>query len=136
MKRRFTKDFKLSILGELDSKKLAEVCRIHDLHPSTVSGWRKDYNANPTEAFKGHGNIWKEEAKLAEKDRLIGQLYAENAFLKKALEKLKQLQVEEKRKWRSLLRGSPPNRFLLSMVVAALILKEELIMLGSVRTRL
>ncbi len=104
IKRQFTKDFKLSILRELESKRLAEVCRTHNLAPSTVSGWRKDYEANPKDAFKGHGMIWKEDAKLAEKDRLIGQLYAENAFLKKALERLKQLQSEEKRKGRSLLR--------------------------------
>jgi len=104
IKKQFTKEFKLSIIRELETKKLAEICRIHNLHPSTVSGWRKDYEANPKEAFKGHGRIWKEDAKLAEKDRLIGQLYAENAFLKKALERLKLLQREERRKGRSLLR--------------------------------
>lgn len=104
IKRQFTKEFKLSTLRELETKKLAEVCRTHNLHASTVSGWRKDYEANPNGAFKGHGRIWKEDAKLAEKNRLIGQLYAENAFLKKALERLKQLQAEEKRKGRSLLR--------------------------------
>jgi len=104
IKRQFTKEFKLSIMRELETAKLAEVCRTHNLHPSTVSGWRKDYEANPKDAFKGHGRIWKEDAILAEKDRLIGQLYAENAFLKKALERLKQLQIEEKRKERSLLR--------------------------------
>ena len=104
IKRQFSKDFKLSILTELETKKLAEVCRVHNLHPSTVSGWRSDYEANPREAFKGHGRLWKENAILAEKDRLIGQLYAENAFLKKALERLKQLQAEEKQRGRSLLR--------------------------------
>lgn len=104
IKRRFTKEFKLSILRELESKKLAEVCRIHDLHPSTVSGWRKDYEANPKEAFKGHGNIWKEDAKIAQYERIIGQQCMEIAFLKKVCERLKQLQAEEKRKGRSLLR--------------------------------
>jgi transposase len=83
IKRQFIREFKLSILNELETKKLAEVCRTHNLAPSTVSGWRTDYDKNPKEAFKGHGKIWKEDAKLAEKDRLIGQLYAENAFLKK-----------------------------------------------------
>ncbi len=104
IKRQFTKEFKLSILNELETKKLAEVCREHNLAPSTVSGWKSDYEKNPKEAFKGHGNIWKEDAKLAEKDRLIGQLYAENAFLKKACEKLKQHLAEEKRKEMSLLK--------------------------------
>lgn len=97
IKRRFSREFKLSILKELETKRLAEVCRAHNIAPSTVSGWRKDYEANPKDAFSGHGNIWKEDAKLAEKDRLIGQLYAENAFLKKVYERLKQRTAEEKR---------------------------------------
>ena len=104
IKRQFSREFKLSILNELETKKLAEVCRAHNIAPSTVCGWRNDYGSNPKEAFKGHGNIWKEDARLAEKDRLIGQLYAENSFLKKVYERLKQLQLEEKRKGRSLLK--------------------------------
>ena len=53
---------------------------------------------NPNEAFKGQGNLWKLEAKLAERERLIGELYAENSFLKKAYEKLKLCLAEERRK--------------------------------------
>lgn len=104
IKRQFNREFKLSILNELETKRLAEICREHNLAPSTVSGWRKDYEANPKEAFKGHGKIWKEDAKIAKYERVIGQQYMEIAFLKKACEKLKQLQVEEKRKGGSLLR--------------------------------
>jgi len=104
IKRQFNKEFKLSILKELETKKLAEVCREHNLAPSTVSGWRKDYEADPKEAFKGHGKIWKEDAKIAKYERVIGQQYMEIAFLKKVCEKLKQLQAEEKRKGRSLLK--------------------------------
>ena len=97
IKRQFSREFKLSILKELETKRLVEVSRAHNIAPSTVSGWRKDYEANPKESFSGQGNIWKEDAKLAEKDRLIGQLYAENAFLKKVYERLKQRIAEEKR---------------------------------------
>lgn len=97
IKRRFSREFKLSVLKELETKRLVEVSRAHNIAPSTVSGWRNDYEDNPKEAFKGHGNIWKEDAVLAEKDRLIGQLYAENAFLKKVYERLKQQMAEEKR---------------------------------------
>ena len=49
------------ILNELEAKKMVVVCREHDLSPSTVSGWKRDYEANPKEAFKGHGRIWKED---------------------------------------------------------------------------
>jgi transposase len=99
-RRSFSREFKLSVLKELETKQLAEVCRAHNLAPSTIYYWRRDYEANPKEAFKGHGNIWKEDAKMAQYERLIGQLYAENAFLKKVYEKLKQVQAEEKRKER------------------------------------
>lgn len=97
VKRQFTRKFKLSVLEELETKKLVEVCRAHNLAPSTVSGWRRDYDKNPREAFKGHGRIWKENAKIAQYERLVGQLYAENAFLKKVYERLKQQQAEERR---------------------------------------
>jgi transposase len=97
VKRQFTRKFKLSVLEELETKKLVEVCRVHNLAPSTVSGWRRDYDKNPREAFKGHGRIWKENAKIAQYERLVGQLYAENAFLKKVYERLKQQQAEERR---------------------------------------
>ncbi|SRR3989338_294644 len=95
-KRQFTREFKLSILKELEIKKMSEVCREHNLAFSTVSGWKNDYNGNPKSAFNGHGNLWKENAKIAKYERLVGQLYAENDFLKKVLEKLKQTLVEER----------------------------------------
>ena len=62
----------------------------------------KEFEVNPNEAFSGNGNIWKFEAKLAEKDRLIGQLYAENALLKKNIDFVTRLKEEEKRKRRSI----------------------------------
>lgn len=96
----FSKEFKLSILKELESKRLVEVCRLHDLHPSTVAGWKRDYASNPKDAFKGSGNLYKEDAKVAQYERLVGQLYAENAFLKKAYEHLKEHQAEERIKRR------------------------------------
>ncbi len=97
IKKQFSREFKLSVLKELEIKRLAEVCRAHNIAPSTVSGWRKDYEKNPKEAFKGHGNVWKENAIIVQHERLIGQLYAENTFLKKVYERLKQQIAEEKR---------------------------------------
>lgn len=97
IKRHFSRDFKLSVLKELETKRLAEVCRAHNIAPSTVSGWRKDYEDNPKEAFNGHGNIWKEDARIAQYERIIGQQCVEIAFLKKVYESLKQQIAEEKR---------------------------------------
>lgn len=97
IKRQFSKEFKLIVLKELETAKLAEVCRTHSLSPATVCGWRKDYETNPKDAFNGHGNIWKEDAKIAQYERLLGQQSLEIAFLKKVYETLKQRIAEEKR---------------------------------------
>lgn len=100
MKQQFTKEFKLSILQELETKRLAEVCRAHNLSSSTVCGWKNCYNQNPKEAFKKQGNVWKDEAVIARYERKIGQQALEIDFLKKACESLKQRLEEERIKKR------------------------------------
>ena len=97
-RRSFTRDFKLSILSELSVKPMVEVCRIHNLHPVMVSGWKKQYQRNPEKAFSGKGNLCKVEAEVAKYERLVGQLYAENEFLKKTIRSLQELQAEEEKR--------------------------------------
>ena len=100
MKRRiFSREFKLSLLQELESKSAAQICREQELHPVLLSSWKRDYEKDPAHAFSGRGNAWKEEAKIARYERLIGQLYAEIALLKKTAALLQQRRAEEKRKW-------------------------------------
>ena len=96
MKRQFTAEFKRTVVMELEAKSLTEVCREHSLHPSTVSSWRRDYETNPQKAFKGHGNLWKPEARIAQLERTIGALYAEKEFLKKTLELVQERQAEDR----------------------------------------
>ena len=98
--RQYTKELKLSILNELETKRLCEVSRENNISASTIRGWVTDYDQNPKEAFKGHGNVWKEDSKIAKYERLLGQSYAEIAFLKKAYEALKQNLADERRKER------------------------------------
>ena len=97
-RRGFTREFKLDILNELNLKSAAQVCKEHSIHPSLLSKWKRDFNQNPFEAFKGNGNIWKEEAKIAQYERLIGQLYAEIDFLKKTTKRMQELKAEEERR--------------------------------------
>lgn len=97
-RRSFTRDFKLSILSELSVKSMAEVCREHNLHPTMVHIWRKEYHKNPEKAFSGKGNLWKPEAEIAKYERLVGKLYAENEFLKKTIRSLQELQAEEEKR--------------------------------------
>lgn len=95
-RRKFTREFKLNVLRQAEQQPLAEVCREHDLHPTLVNRWKQEQQQYPKEAFNGRGNLFKLEAKLAERERLIGQLYAENAFLKKAVGSLQEKKVEER----------------------------------------
>ena len=94
----YSSEFKLSILQELETKSLAEVCRKHNLACSTVCGWSDTYKNNPKEAFKGNGNGYKEEAKIAEYERVIGRLYAQNELLKKAYQAMKEEVLEQKKR--------------------------------------
>lgn len=87
-RRKYTREFKISIITELDAgKTIAQVSREYNLHPSMITRWRKEYSKNPESAFRN--GISKPESRISELERLVGQLYAENAFLKKALERLR-----------------------------------------------
>lgn len=98
-RRKYTREFKLGVLNELESKTPAQVCREQELNPNVVSRWKKEYETNPQQAFSGNGHLWKEEAKIAQYERLIGQLYAEITFLKKVNVVIQQRRAEERRSW-------------------------------------
>jgi len=88
-RKKFTRESKIAVLRELENgKTAAQLCREHAIHPSMLSKWKREYKENPEIAFSGNGKISKPEAKLAESERLVGQLYAENTFLKKVLTSL------------------------------------------------
>ncbi len=85
-RRRFSGEFKLAILREMEGgKNAAQLSREHNIHPSLLYGWKRVHDKYPEKAFRGNGNAYTLEAKLAESQRLIGKLYAENEFLKKVL---------------------------------------------------
>ena len=98
-RRNFTREFKLERIRELElGKSIVEIGREHGIHPVLIIRWKKEYYENPGQAFQGNGNIYKDEAKIAELERKIGQLYIENEFLKKALKTLEIRMLEEKKK--------------------------------------
>jgi transposase-like protein len=94
-RRRFTKELKQSVVQQLNSRSAAEICRENDIQPNLLHRWKKEYESNPHDAFKGRGKLWKEEAKIARYERLIGQLYVEIDLLKKSLEASNQSRAEE-----------------------------------------
>ncbi|SNQ62721.1 transposase [Candidatus Methanoperedens nitratireducens] len=63
-RRRHTREFKISIIRELESgKNLAQLSRENNLHPTMISRWKFEYRKNPESAFKGNGNTYKETTK-------------------------------------------------------------------------
>ena len=88
-RRRFSREFKLRVIRELEAQKsVAEVSRSYQVHPATIGRWRRQYRQHPDTAFQGNGHLYRQQAQIAQLERLLGQLTAENAFLKKALEHL------------------------------------------------
>ena len=88
-RRQFTKAFKLQVLRELEAgTSIAQAARQHQLHPNVIRKWREQYARYAERAFAGNGHAYTDDAKVAELERLIGQLTVENAFLKKVLSKL------------------------------------------------
>lgn len=84
-----SREFKLDVVRQAASgeKRPAQVCREHGLAESPLLRWRKEYDARGEAAFSspeetgGRGL----EQRVAELERLCGQLALENAALKRGL---------------------------------------------------
>lgn len=101
MPRQHTAAFKFEIVRQLQSreKRLAQICREHDLDPAMVKGWCARVEKHGTQAFPrspvGDATTGQSattaltlaaaEARIADLERLVGQLTLENEFLKRAL---------------------------------------------------
>jgi len=66
-RRRFTREFKLQVLREIEAgKSIAQAAREHELHPNLITGWRSLHAEYAQQAFAGNGNHYKQEACIAE----------------------------------------------------------------------
>lgn len=98
MSRKFSAAFKFEVVRQLQSgeRRLAQLCREHDLDPGMVRDWRTRVEKRGAEAFPrsageeptpaSHAGLTlpAAEARIGELERLVGQLALENEFLKKA----------------------------------------------------
>ena len=95
----YTREFKIAVVRDIETgKSLAQVSRENGIHPSLIVKWKTEYFENPEKAFSGNGRVYKDQARMAELERLVGRLYAENEFLKKALGTLESRIQEERKK--------------------------------------
>ena len=100
LRRKFSQEFKLEVVQQIGVRSAAEICREYDIQQNLLCRWKKEYESNPADAFQGNGKVWKDEAKLAHSQRLLGQAYMEIDFLKKSIESLRRLHLEDQRKRR------------------------------------
>jgi transposase-like protein len=89
-RRTFSREFKLEIVQQLAAgeKRPAQVCREHNLAPSLLHRWRQQHAQHGEQAFNPgpQTEIETLERKVADLERLCGQLALENTVLKKALQ--------------------------------------------------
>lgn len=87
--RTFTREFKLDVCRQIASgqKRSAQVCREHQLGETVLLRWRKEYAARGAAAFtpKAAEVSSSVEQRIAELERVCGQLAGENALLKRGL---------------------------------------------------
>lgn len=97
--RKYSKEFKLSVLADLDAgKSVAQVCTERNIASNVVYKWKGLRDKDPHRAFSGRGKSSSVETELNEYKRLVGQLYAENAFLKRVQKNLKETLADQKMK--------------------------------------
>jgi transposase-like protein len=88
-RRQFTREFKLQVLREVEAgKSVAQAAREFQIHPSLLNKWQRQQGRYAEKAFAGPGRAYQDEARLAELERMVGQLTMENALLKKTLQRV------------------------------------------------
>jgi transposase-like protein len=88
-RRQFTREFTRQVVREVEAgKPLVQLAREDQVHPTVVRRWQKEHQPSAERAFAGYGHTYKDEARMAELARLIGQLPMAHAVRKKALLRL------------------------------------------------
>jgi transposase-like protein len=86
-KRTYSPEFKLQVVLEaLQSDGTdAEVARAYDIHPVTLSNWKKKLKENGSKAFGGGDELKEKNDNIAKLDRMVGKKEGEIALLKNFL---------------------------------------------------
>ncbi len=90
-RRRFTQEFKLSAIEQLERGALAaEVSRAFEINPNLLHRWRREFRQGPGNAFPGQGKRRWEETRTAELERKVGRQSMEIDFLRGCLQRIEQ----------------------------------------------
>jgi len=94
-RRTFTPEFKAQVvLEELTGvKDKAEICREHQLRPQVFARWKAEFLERAPEIFATQPSRGDEQVRIAELERMVGQLTMELAVAKKASNILHSLSI-------------------------------------------
>jgi transposase-like protein len=91
-KRTFSREFKLQVVRSLltGEKRLAQVCREHDLSETLVRRWRDQYDQQGEHAWLDlpPAAATADQARIAALEAALGRAHLENEFLRRAVETL------------------------------------------------
>lgn len=85
--RTYSPEFKLQVVLEaLQSDRAdAEIARAYEVHPVTLSNWKRKLKEDGAKAFGGDNELKEKEKKIADLERMVGQKEVEIALLKNFL---------------------------------------------------
>ncbi len=85
-RRQYTAEFKAKVVLQMlmGEKTSAEICRSHKLHSSVLNRWRKEFLDHATTIFEADSGHEADQQRIAELERLVGQLTMKLEIAKKA----------------------------------------------------
>ena len=85
-RRKFSGEYKLEAVKLVRERgvSVAQAARDLDVHDNVLRKWVREYGADPTQAFPGHGQMKPEQLEIERLRREVAKLKAERDILKKA----------------------------------------------------
>jgi len=82
--KRYSPKFKFNVVLEVlkTDKSDAEVARAYDVHPVTVSRWKREFLERGPEVFGGSEEVKEYEERIGQLERMVGQKEVEIALLR------------------------------------------------------
>jgi len=89
-RRQYTAEFKTKVVLQvlMGEKTSAEICRTHKLHASVLNRWRKEFLDQAITIFETDSEHEADQQRIADLERLVGQLTMKLEIAKKASQSL------------------------------------------------
>jgi len=86
-RKQYSPEFTFQVTLEVlkSDKPLSEIARAYDVHPVTLSNWKKQFLDKGAEVFGGKEEVKNYEKKVSDLERILGKKEVEIALLKNIL---------------------------------------------------